>query len=144
MNFDLKIVALHFEPTEQINTYFVDLSGKPLIEPDWEIEVSAQQADTLTSMVVNFPSELSYGWMCAPVFRDVLIWKEATGRVTRIFQLCFECDQYLLLDSTKKCVLIENSSNDPFAESVKAFREAFDVFDREVNLTFLSSATGST
>ena len=129
MNSELKVVALHFEPTKQVTTHFIDSNGKLLTEPDYQIDVSTSQADRLAAIIAEFPSELHYGWMCAPIFRDVLIWEE-TGRIVRVFELCFECDQYQLSDSLNSRVLVEDIEKNPFAKSVKTLREVFTDFDR--------------
>lgn len=130
---ELKLAALHFEPTKQVTTHFVDSNGNLLIEPDYQVDVSTPQADRLAAIIAGFPSELNYGWMCAPIFRDVLIWKEATGQIVRVFELCFECDQYQLSDSINGCVLVEDIEKGPFAASVKTLKEVFTEFDREAS-----------
>jgi len=132
---ELKVVALHFEPTNQVTTHFIDSNGQLLTEPDYQVDVSTSQADRLAAIIAGFPSELNYGWMCAPIFRDVLIWKEATGRIVRIFELCFECDQYQLSDSIIGLVLVEDIEKNPFTKSVKTLKEVFAEFDREASYT---------
>ena len=130
MSSELKLVALHFEPTKQVTTHFIDSNGQLFIEPDYQVDVSTPQADKLAAIIAGFPSELNYGWMCAPIFRDVLIWKQA-GQIVRVFELCFECNQYQLSDSIIGLVLVEDIEKDPFKESVKTLKEVFAEFDRE-------------
>lgn len=132
MSPELLVFAYHFEPTERFTTHFVDYQGTLLVKQSYQVSVSDEQAHELTNLVAAFPSELTFGWMCPPIYRDVLMWQQADGQVIRIFQLCFECDQYLLSDGSGDTTFFEPEDS-TFAELIRKLRALVALFDEEIN-----------
>lgn len=129
-----KIYALHFEPKKEILlNQFVDSEGCLLIEPDYEIEIDKKYHDFITKIVNEFPKKLDFGWMCAPYYRDVFIWKNTSGQVLKTFQMCFSCDQYLSSNGKIQYIAGELLVENVFIGSIDKLKSHFREFDKIAN-----------
>lgn len=128
-----KIYALHFEPQkEMLLNQFIDSEGNLSIIPDYEIEIDKKYYDFITKIVNEFPQKLDFGWMCAPYYRDVFIWKNTSGQVLKTFQMCFSCDQYLSSNGEIQYIAGELSEENIFEESIERLKSYFRYFDKSI------------
>ena len=117
-----KIYALHSQTGQYYESgHFIDINGKPCV-PCYEMEVSQNDANKITELAEIFPKDLSFGWMCAPHFRDVLIWKDSNEKVLKTFLLCFSCDQYKFSEGETETVIVELSQENIYEESIEKLK----------------------
>lgn len=129
-----KTLIYHFEPNEGFpSPRFIDSNGVPLIEPCYQIELNHLESIELSSLAGKFPKDLSFGWMCSPIFRDVTVWQNSLGQRTRIFELCFTCDQYELSDGSG-ILIVEDVKKNDFIEPIKSLKALFKKFDIQNNI----------
>ena len=71
--------------------------------------------------------------MCAPYFRDVLIWKNSNEKVIKTFLLCFSCDQYKFSEGETETVIVDFSEENIYAESIEKLKDFFRIFDKKAD-----------
>ncbi len=135
MESELKIFAIHFEPTKD-NYYssFLNPDGNFKFNPEYEIELKDIDFTELSEKISLFPKKLDADWMCAAIYRDVLIWRDNNGQVVKTFELCFSCDHYLFSDGVIENINMPIPYGDNiFVELIDWFKLVFKNVDESVN-----------
>lgn len=134
MNKNLKIFAYHFEPEGSHHQHFIDENGAFILKPIYSYELNNIEVLKITSIIDSFPNELSFGWMCAPIFRDVLIWEDSSKKIENIMQLCFSCDVYINAKGRNEQTFVENFKDNEYLKPILALKELFSRLDKQFNL----------
>ncbi len=126
------LFAYHFEPQSYKQFHFVNNQGNFIINPKYEYKLTNIEIDTVLCILEDFPLNLSLGWMCLPIYRDVLIWKDSKNKMTKMLQICFDCHSFLLSNSIKSLDYIERIENYDSNNKIQNLENTFKEFDKKV------------